>query len=98
MHRLPEAELTQIEKLLTAGLLVEVDVMRVDHEVDEVSVVDLEVDTDASFIAEGFVVHNSKICRFMHGRVFSVERAMKRFRDVERLRDPERIQDLQPWL
>jgi SPP1 gp7 family putative phage head morphogenesis protein len=40
----------------------------------------------------------SRVCRFMHGRIFSVERAMKRFRHVERLRDPERIQDLQPWL
>ncbi len=40
----------------------------------------------------------SEVCRFMHGRVFSVERAMRRFRDVERLRDPERIRDLQPWV
>lgn len=40
----------------------------------------------------------SEVCRFMHGRVFSVERAMERFRDVERARDPERIQDLQPWV
>jgi SPP1 gp7 family putative phage head morphogenesis protein len=40
----------------------------------------------------------SEACRFMHGRVFSVERAMKRFRAVERARDPERIQDLQPWV
>jgi hypothetical protein len=34
----------------------------------------------------------------MHGRVFSVERAVKRFRDVERARSPERIQDIQPWM
>jgi hypothetical protein len=40
----------------------------------------------------------SEVCRFMHGKVFSVERAMKRFREVERARDPERIQDLQPWV
>lgn len=40
----------------------------------------------------------SEVCRFMHGRVFSVERAMKRFYDVERARAPERIQDLQPWV
>jgi SPP1 gp7 family putative phage head morphogenesis protein len=40
----------------------------------------------------------SEICRFFHGRVFSVSRATKRFRDVERARDPERIQDLQPWV
>jgi SPP1 gp7 family putative phage head morphogenesis protein len=40
----------------------------------------------------------SEICRFMHGRVFSVPRATKHFRDVERARDPERIQELQPWV
>jgi SPP1 gp7 family putative phage head morphogenesis protein len=40
----------------------------------------------------------SEICRFMHGRVFDVSRAMSRFHDVERLRDPERIQDVQPWV
>ena len=40
----------------------------------------------------------SEVCRFMHGRVFSVERAMKRFRDVERARSPDRIQDIQPWM
>jgi SPP1 gp7 family putative phage head morphogenesis protein len=40
----------------------------------------------------------SHVCRFLHGKVFSVERAMKRFRDVERLRDPEGIQDVQPWV
>ncbi len=40
----------------------------------------------------------SEVCRFMHGRVFSVERAVKRFHEVERVRDPEAIQDLQPWM
>lgn len=40
----------------------------------------------------------SKICRFMHGRVFSVKRALERFDDVERLRDPEAIKDVQPWV
>jgi len=40
----------------------------------------------------------SEVCRFMHGRVFSVESGMKRFRAVERARDPERIQELQPWV
>ena len=40
----------------------------------------------------------SEICRFMHGRVFSVPRATRRFRDVERVRDPARIQDIQPWV
>lgn len=40
----------------------------------------------------------SEVCRFMHGRVFSVAEAMGRFRQVERARDPERIRDLQPFL
>jgi len=40
----------------------------------------------------------SEICRFMHGREFSVERAMQRFDDVEQARDPEAIADLQPWV
>jgi hypothetical protein len=40
----------------------------------------------------------SHACRFMHGRQFSVERAMHRFNEVERARDPESIADLQPWL
>lgn len=40
----------------------------------------------------------SEVCRFMHGRVFTVEHAVKRFREVERARDPERIEELQPWM
>ena len=37
-------------------------------------------------------------CRFLNGRVFSVERAMRRFRDVEEKRDPERLTELQPFI
>jgi SPP1 gp7 family putative phage head morphogenesis protein len=40
----------------------------------------------------------SEACRFLHGRVFSVQRAMQRFADVERAREPEAIADLQPWV
>jgi len=40
----------------------------------------------------------SEVCRFMHGRVFSVSKAMDSFRQVERARDPERIRDLQPFV
>jgi len=40
----------------------------------------------------------SEVCRFMHGKVFTVERAMDRFRQVERARDPERIREEQPFV
>jgi SPP1 gp7 family putative phage head morphogenesis protein len=40
----------------------------------------------------------SEVCRFMHGKVFTVGRAMDRFRDVERARDPEAIKDVQPFV
>lgn len=40
----------------------------------------------------------SHVCRFMHGREFSVERAVQRFDEVDQVRDPEAISDLQPWM
>jgi SPP1 gp7 family putative phage head morphogenesis protein len=40
----------------------------------------------------------SRVCRFMHGKVFSVARALDRFRKVESARDPEEIRDLQPFI
>lgn len=40
----------------------------------------------------------SEACRFMHGKVFTVERAMERFREVESARDPDRIRDVQPFV
>jgi SPP1 gp7 family putative phage head morphogenesis protein len=40
----------------------------------------------------------SHVCRFMHGRVFGVEGAMRRFDEVEEAADPEHITDLQPWV
>lgn len=40
----------------------------------------------------------SEVCRFLHGKIFTVERAMDRFREVERIRDPERIREVQPFV
>jgi hypothetical protein len=40
----------------------------------------------------------SHVCRFLHGREFSVRRAMQRFDEVERANDPEAIAQLQPWM
>lgn len=40
----------------------------------------------------------SHVCRFMHGRQFTVARAMLRFDEVENASDPEAIADLQPWM
>jgi SPP1 gp7 family putative phage head morphogenesis protein len=40
----------------------------------------------------------SRVCRFFHGKVFSVPRALERFRKVERARDPEEIRDMQPFV
>lgn len=40
----------------------------------------------------------SEVCRFMHGKVFTVGRAMDRFREVERARDPESIREVQPFM
>jgi SPP1 gp7 family putative phage head morphogenesis protein len=38
------------------------------------------------------------ICRFLHGKRFSVGASMAQFARIERLRDPERIKFEQPWL
>lgn len=40
----------------------------------------------------------SRICRVLHGRVFSVDRGLKRFEQVARSRDPERVTTLQPFV
>lgn len=40
----------------------------------------------------------SEACRFLHGKVFTVERAIDRFRSVERARDPDVIRDAQPFV
>ncbi len=40
----------------------------------------------------------SNICRYMHGKTFSVDEGIKRIDEVERLRDPEKIRDVQPFV
>jgi hypothetical protein len=40
----------------------------------------------------------SEVCRFMHGREFSVERARQRFDEVEQADDAEAVTNLQPWM
>ena len=39
----------------------------------------------------------SEICRFMHGREFSVRKAVERFEMVSRLTDPDEIKAAMPW-
>jgi hypothetical protein len=98
MQYLCEREAKHVEGLLVSGAFEEVPVLWVERYLDEQSVFDIQVERDASFVANGIVVHNSHICRFMHGRQFSVRRAMRRFDEVEGARDPEAIADLQPWM
>lgn len=40
----------------------------------------------------------SEVCRFLHGKVFTVAGAVERFQKTERARDPELIRDLQPFV
>lgn len=40
----------------------------------------------------------SEVCRLLHGKVFSVSRAVERFREVERARDPALIREVQPFV
>ncbi len=58
---------------------------------------DLEIDEDAGYIAEGVVVHNSHICRYLDGRVFSVASSINRYREVAASEDPEAVRSLQPF-
>lgn len=37
-------------------------------------------------------------CRFLHGKRFSVSKAVERFQQVEQSEDPEAVKKLQPWL
>ena len=39
----------------------------------------------------------SNICRFLHGRVFSVRDSSRLFEEAGRLQDPEDIKNLSPW-
>ncbi len=40
----------------------------------------------------------SEICRLLHGRIFSVEKAAKRMRHSMSLTDPEEIRNTRPWV
>lgn len=40
----------------------------------------------------------SEVCRFLHGKVFTVASALDRFQKIERARNPELIRDLQPFV
>ena len=42
--------------------------------------------------------HTTPICQFLHGKVFSVGDALRRFDEVERLEQPENIKQLLPWV
>lgn len=83
--------------------LIEQGIFRADPVVDVMPVElgdvwDAEVEEDASFVAEGVVVHNSDICRMMHGKVFSVRSALAGFDRVERLSDPGDVKRASPWV
>jgi hypothetical protein len=38
------------------------------------------------------------VCRFMHGKTFSVQNALRRFDQVERMDNPEDIKQIMPWV
>jgi SPP1 gp7 family putative phage head morphogenesis protein len=38
------------------------------------------------------------ICRYLHGKTFAVEDALRKFEQVERLEDPEAIKQALPWI
>jgi hypothetical protein len=59
---------------------------------------DIEVEHDHGFVAHGLVVHNSAICRLMHGKQFEVSAAIRRQLDVEGAAEPEAIKDLLPFV
>ena len=76
-----------------------VKVELVEHEVTgREPAYDLEVEDDAGFVAGGVVVHNSTVCRFLHGQRFPVAHAMQRFQQVEDAESPEAIKTLQPFV
>jgi hypothetical protein len=59
---------------------------------------DIEVEHDQGFVAAGLVVHNSAICRLMHGKTFEVKTAIRRQLDVESSAEPEAVKDLMPFV
>nr|WP_228565588.1 hypothetical protein [Myxococcus sp. AB036A] len=59
---------------------------------------DAMVAEDSSFVAGEVVVHNSNICRLLHGKTFSVADALQRFERVESLERPEDVKQELPWV
>lgn len=58
---------------------------------------DLEVEDDAGYIAENILVHNSHICRFLDGQVFSTTAAADSYRKTAES-PPEDVKQLQPFV
>ena len=98
MVSLTEAEIEDLESQLQAGQLVEDLVIGVTCGGCADIVCDATVEEDESFVADGLVVHNSNICRFLHGKTFSVGDAVRRFERIESLEQPEDIKTEQPWV
>ncbi len=40
----------------------------------------------------------TETCRFLHGKIFSVQRGLDKFKEVERKKSPEAIRDVTPWV
>lgn len=59
---------------------------------------DVEVERDHGYIAEGIVVHNSEVCRFLDGTIWSVPRALGTLERAMKAEDPEEIRAIQPWV
>lgn len=57
---------------------------------------DLEVEDDAGYLAEDVVVHNSEVCRFMHGTVFSTSAGLAVFDRMAGF--PDNAKEASPWL
>lgn len=87
---------TLLDQLAVGELVLEPILNVVPDDLDEVW--DAEVEEDASFVANGVVVHNSNICRLMHGKVFTVRAALAGFDRVERLSDPGDVKRASPWV
>jgi hypothetical protein len=61
---------------------------------------DIEVEHDHGFVvggSSGVIVHNSAVCRLMHGKTFELSAAIKRHLDVE-AGEPEAVKDLMPFV
>jgi hypothetical protein len=61
---------------------------------------DIEVESDAGFVAEGVIVHNTEECRFMDGTLLTVDGALKNIERAERVsaQEPEAIKEAAPFM